>query len=40
MTDDFDPCGAAEAVPAAVVPEPRHAPENDFPAEHIVLGYN
>ncbi|MBE1579149.1 hypothetical protein ACFORH_42455 [Amycolatopsis roodepoortensis] len=40
MTDDFDPRGAAEAVPEAVVPEPRRAPENDFPAEHIVLGYN
>lgn len=40
VTDDFDPRGAAEAGAAAVVPEPRQAPENDFPAEHIVLGYN
>ncbi|MGY6655057.1 hypothetical protein ACXIZN_23110 [Amycolatopsis sp. TRM77291] len=40
VTDDFDPRGGAEAVAAVVVPEPRQATENDFPAENIVLGYN
>ncbi|MFC3448615.1 hypothetical protein [Amycolatopsis speibonae] len=40
MTDDFDPRGLAEAAPVAFVPEPRQPAENEFPAEHIVLGYN
>ncbi|WP_280619600.1 hypothetical protein [Amycolatopsis azurea] len=40
MTDDFDPRGAAEADTAVFVPEPRQAAESEFPAEHIVLGYN
>ncbi|MFE6617066.1 hypothetical protein [Amycolatopsis sp. NPDC057786] len=40
MTDDFDPRGATEAGAATIVPEPRQAAENDFPAEHIILGYN
>ncbi|UMP01009.1 hypothetical protein [Amycolatopsis sp. EV170708-02-1] len=40
VTDDLDPSGAAEADATAFVPEPRLAAENDFPAEHIVLGYN
>ncbi|MGW4828960.1 hypothetical protein ACWEOG_15370 [Amycolatopsis japonica] len=40
VTDDLDPRGAVEADSTAFVPEPRQAAENDFPAEHIVLGYN
>ncbi|MFD5091628.1 hypothetical protein ACFWMR_13565 [Amycolatopsis thailandensis] len=40
MTDDFDPSGVADADVAAFVPEPRQTGENEFPAEHIVLGYN
>ncbi|WP_280632798.1 hypothetical protein [Amycolatopsis alba] len=40
MTDDFGPRGIDEADAAAFVPEPRQSAENDFPADHIVLGYN
>lgn len=40
LTDDLDPSGAVEAGTTVFVPEPRKAAENDFPAEHIVLGYN
>ncbi|MFI5565342.1 hypothetical protein ACIA2T_39125 [Amycolatopsis japonica] len=37
VTDDLGP---READTTVFVPEPRKATENDFPAEHIVLGYN
>ncbi|MEU8414312.1 hypothetical protein AB0C24_16125 [Amycolatopsis japonica] len=40
VTDDLDPRGTVEADATVFVPEPRKAAENDFPAEHIVLGYN
>ncbi|WP_199745467.1 hypothetical protein [Amycolatopsis sp. WAC 04182] len=40
VTDDFDPRAAAEAGAAVTIPEPRQSGENDFPAEHIILGYN
>ncbi|GAB3731794.1 hypothetical protein GCM10027598_55140 [Amycolatopsis oliviviridis] len=40
VTDDFDPRGIDGTDAAPFVPEPRQPAESEFPAEHIVLGYN
>lgn len=40
VTDDFHPSGISEIEETAFVPEPRGSAENEFPAEHIILGYN
>ncbi|WP_410658261.1 hypothetical protein [Amycolatopsis sp. lyj-112] len=40
VTDDFHPGGITESGEQAIIPEPRQSAENEFPAEHIVLGYN
>lgn len=40
VNDDFHPHGIAETEDAPFVPEPRWPAEREFPAEHIVLGYN
>ncbi|MEV6905542.1 hypothetical protein [Amycolatopsis sp. NPDC051071] len=39
VTDDFDPCGIAEAGETANAAEPRRSPEN-LVGEHVVLGYS
>ncbi|WP_410665826.1 hypothetical protein [Amycolatopsis sp. lyj-84] len=39
-TDDSDPRGSVENEDTVFVPEQRRPVENDFAAEHIILGYN